>query len=181
MDLEKLRHTTAHVMAAAVCRLFENVLLDIGPPTDTGFYYDFDVSRRFAPEDFEAIEKEMARIVAANLPMERVEVSRSEAEALFKKSGQKYKLERLADIPEGESITLYKCGDFVDLCRGPHLATTGEIKAFKLLSVAGSYYRGLETNPMLQRIYGMSCISQKDLTYQIKQLEGAPIREPHRP
>ncbi|MEI6217317.1 MAG: threonine--tRNA ligase, partial [bacterium] len=108
MDLECLRHSTAHVMAAAVCRLFDNVQLDIGPSTETGFYYDFDLPKRLGPEDFAAIEKEMSRIVALNLPFERIEVSRQQAEDVLKKAGQKYKLERLADIPDGESITLYK-------------------------------------------------------------------------
>jgi threonyl-tRNA synthetase len=177
LDLEQLRHTTAHVMAAAVCRLFENVQLDIGPATETGFYYDFDIPRRITPEDFDAIEKEMEKIISANLPMERVEVSRDKAVATLQAAGQKYKIERLADIPEGETITLYKCGDFVDLCRGPHLESTGMIKAFKLLSVAGSYYRGVETNPMLQRIYGIAAVSKKELDARLKQLEEAKKRD----
>ncbi len=177
MDLEQLRHSTAHVMAAAVCRLFDDVQLDIGPATDTGFYYDFDLPRRLGPEDFESIEAEMARIVAERLPFERLEVDRGAAEEMLTKSGQKYKLERLADIPEGETITFYRCGDFIDLCRGPHLDSSGKIQAFKLLSVAGSYYRGIETNPMLQRIYGIAGQTPKELKVQLRQIEEAKKRD----
>lgn len=151
MDVHIMRHSAAHVMAAAVCRLFEHVRLDIGPATDDGFYYDFDLPHRLVPEDLPAIEQEMARLVQANIPFERFELDRAEAEALLTRLGQTYKLDRLRDIPEGEPISFYRCGDFQDLCRGPHLASTGELRAFKLLSVAGSYFRGLETNPMLQR------------------------------
>ena len=175
MDLERVRHSTAHVMAAAVTRLFENVQLDIGPATADGFYYDFDLPYRFTPEDFSRIEAEMARLVAANLPFERVEMTRTEAALALK--GQRYKLERLADIPEGETISFYRCGDFIDLCRGPHLGSTGEIPAFKLLSVAGSYYRGLETNPMLQRIYGIVAESARALQAQLDLLEEARKRD----
>jgi threonyl-tRNA synthetase len=177
LDLEQLRHSTAHVMAAAVCRLFDDVQLDIGPATDTGFYYDFDLPRRLGPEDFESIEAEMARIVAERLPFERLEVDRGAAEEMLTKSGQKYKLERLADIPEGETITFYRCGDFIDLCRGPHLDSSGKIQAFKLLSVAGSYYRGIETNPMLQRIYGIAGQTPKELKVQLRQIEEAKKRD----
>ena len=167
-------------MAAAVCRLYDNVLLDIGPATESGFYYDFDLPKRLAPEDFEAIEQEMASIVDADLPFERLELSRDEAGEVFRKMGQKYKVERLADIPEGETISLYRSGDFVDLCRGPHLARTGEIKAYKLLSVAGSYYRGLETNPMLQRVYGIVAESKEELARQLQQIEEAQKRDHRR-
>lgn len=164
-------------MAAAVCRLFDNVQLDIGPSTETGFYYDFDLPKRLGPEDFTAIEKEMSRIIGLNLPFERIEVDRAKATELLKSGGQKYKLERLADIPEGETITLYRCGDFIDLCRGPHLSGTGAIPAFKLISVAGSYYRGLETNPMLQRIYGIASESPQDLENTLNQIEEAKKRD----
>lgn len=164
MDLDCMRHSAAHIMAAAVCRLYENVLLDIGgPATEDGFYYDFDLPNRLSPEDLPAIEKEMARLIAENLPFERVEMSRDEARSLLESRGQRYKLERLADIPANETISFYRCGGFMDLCRGPHVERTGDIKAFKLLSVAGSYYRGLETNPMLQRVYGAAFASQADL------------------
>ena len=177
LDIEQLRHSTAHVMAAAVCRLFDNVQLDIGPSTETGFYYDFDLPERLGPENFAAIEKEMARIIALNLPFERFAVSREEAIKTLTAAGQKYKLERLADIPEGETITFYRCGDFIDLCRGPHLESTGAIKAFKLTSIAGSYYRGLETNPMLQRLYGIACDSTAELEKLLTQIEEAKKRD----
>jgi threonyl-tRNA synthetase len=166
-------------MAAAVCRLFENVQLDIGPSTDSGFYYDFDLPHRLTPEDLPAIEREMARLIAADLPFERLAPDRPEAEALLRERGQRYKLERLADIPAGETVTFYRCGDFLDLCRGPHVERTGQIKAFKLLSVAGSYYRGVETNPMLQRVYGIVALSQKELDEQVRRLEEA-LKRDHR-
>ncbi len=175
MDLETLRHSTAHVMAAAVARLFENVQLDIGPATDDGFYYDFDLPARITPEDFPRIEAEMSRIIKADYPFEQIQMSRAEAAEALR--GRKYKLERLADIPADEKITFFKCGDFVDLCRGPHLSRTGEIPAFKLLSVAGSYYRGLETNPMLQRVYGIAAQSAKDLEDYLNRLEEARKRD----
>lgn len=175
LQLETLRHSTAHVMAAAVCRLYENVHLDIGPSTDDGFYYDFDLTQRLTPDDFPAIEAEMAKIVAEDLPFERIEVSRAEAIKML--AGQKYKLERLNDIPEGEAISFYKCGTFFDLCRGPHLERTGQIRAFKLLSLAGSYYRGKETNPMLQRINGTAFTNDKQLGLYLKQLEEAKLRD----
>jgi threonyl-tRNA synthetase len=176
--LETLRHSTAHVMAAAVCRIFDDVQLDIGPSVDDGFYYDFDLPERMTPEDFEKIEAEMKAIVKEDLPFERIEVSREEAVKMLE--GQKYKLERLADIPEGEAITFYKCGDFFDLCRGPHLESTGQIRAFKILNVAGSYYRGKETNPMLQRLNGTAFTNDKQLNLYLKQLEEAKKRDHRR-
>ncbi len=177
-DLEILRHSTAHVMAAAVCRLFNNVKLDIGPSTDDGFYYDFDLEERITPEDFERIEAEMQKIVAEDLPFERIEVSRDEAKEMLK--GQKYKLERLADVPEGEAITFYKCGDFLDLCRGPHVESTGKLRTFKIMNVAGSYFRGLETNPMLQRLYGTAFTNPKQLRLHMKRVEEAKKRDHRR-
>ena len=179
MDLEILRHSTAHVMAAAVCRLYEKVQLDIGPSTDAGFYYDFDLPHRFTPEDFPLIEREMAKIMAEDVPFERLEMSRAEARAALEAAGQRYKLERLADIPEGETITFFRCGGFLDLCRGPHVARTGELKAFKISSVAGSYFRGIETNPMLQRLYGIVAQSQQELDEQVLRLEEA-LKRDHR-
>ncbi len=176
-DLYKMRHSAAHVLATAVCRIYPDAQLDIGPPTEDGFYYDFDLPHRFAPEDFVAIEAEMAKIIAEDQPFERIEVSRDEATKLILSKGQKYKIERLADIPEGETITLYKNGEFIDLCRGPHVESTGKIKAFKLLNVAGSYYRGKETNPMLQRLYGTAQISEKQLNVYLKLLEEAKLRD----
>jgi len=177
LDLDRLRHSTAHVMAAAICRLFEDVKLDIGPATDGGFYYDFDMPHRLAPEDFPAIEAEMARIVAEDVPFERYTTTRAEAQALLESRGQTYKLQRLSDIPEGEEISFYRCGDFTDLCRGPHVERTGELKGFKLTSVAGSYFRGKETNPMLQRIYGIAAESPKAIKVLLKQLEEAQKRD----
>lgn len=177
MDLEKMRHSAAHVMAAAVSRLFENVQLDIGPTIADGFYYDFDLPHRITPQDFPRIEKEMVRIIAEDLPFERLEMSRAEAEKTLKQQGQRYKLERLADIPEGETVSFYRCGNFSDLCRGPHVERSGEIKVCKLLSVAGSYYRGLETNPMLQRIYGTAFAAQKELDRYLARLEAAKARD----
>jgi threonyl-tRNA synthetase len=176
-DLYRMRHSAAHVMAAAVCRLFPDVQLDIGPPTDEGFYYDFDLPHRLSPEDFEALEQEMAKFIAEDHPFERMEVSRDEARKMIEDMGQRYKIERLADIPEGEAITFYKCGEFVDLCRGPHIERTGDVKAFKLLSVAGSYYRGIETNPMLQRLYATAFPTDKLLRVHLKQIEEAKLRD----
>ena len=176
-DLYKMRHSSAHILATAVCRLFPDAQLDIGPPTEDGFYYDFDLPHRLAPEDFPAIEAEMAKIIAEDQPFERIEVSRDEATKLILSKGQKYKIERLADIPEGETITLFKNGEFIDLCRGPHVESTGKVKAFKLLNVAGSYYRGKETNPMLQRVYGTAQLNEKQLNVFLKQLEEAKLRD----
>jgi threonyl-tRNA synthetase len=176
--LETLRHSTAHVMAAAVCRLYDDVQLDIGPSVENGFYYDFDLPGRITPGDFEKIEAEMKRIVAEDLPFERIEVSREEAQKML--ADQKYKLERLADIPDGEAITFYKCGGFCDLCRGPHLESTGQIRSFKILNVAGSYYRGKETNPMLQRLNGTAFTNEKQLKLYLKQLEEAKKRDHRR-
>lgn len=172
-----MRHSAAHVLATAVCRLYGDVQLDIGPPTDEGFYYDFDLPHRLTPEDFVRIEEEMARVIAEDQPFERIEATREEATSLIKGMGQKYKIERLADIPEGDAITFFRNGSFTDLCRGPHVESTGRIKAFKLLSVAGSYYRGKETNPMLQRVYGTAFTSEKQLGVYLKQLEEAKLRD----
>ena len=180
MSLAEMRHSAAHVMAAAVCRLFDDVKLDIGPATDDGFYYDFDLPRRLTPDDFEAIEAEMARIVAENLPFERFELSREETLERLGKAGQPYKVERLADIPEGEAISFYRCGGFEDLCRGPHVESTGRITAFKLTSVAGSYFRGIETNPMLQRLYGVVAESPKKLRMILSMIEEAKKRDHRR-
>lgn len=177
MDLERLRHSTAHVMAAAVCRLYENVQLDIGPATEDGFYYDFDLPKRLSSEDLPRIEKEMAVIVSARLPFERVEMSRADAETFLKSKGQRFKLERLADIPAGETISFYKCGDFTDLCRGPHVETTGDIKGFRLVSIAGSYFRGNERNPMLQRIYGVAAGTQGEVEEILRRVEEARQRD----
>jgi threonyl-tRNA synthetase len=176
-DLYRMRHSAAHVMAAAVCRLFEDVQLDIGPPTEDGFYYDFDMPHRLTPEDFESIEAEMNKIVAEDQPFEVMEVSREEARGIIDEKGQRYKVERLGEIPESDQITFYRNGEFLDLCRGPHVESTGKIKAFKLLSVAGSYFHGIETNPMLQRVYATAHPTDKLLRVYLKQLEEAKKRD----
>jgi len=174
-SMEIMRHSAAHVMAAAVCRIFDNVKLDIGPSTEDGFYYDFDMEHRLSPDDFKKIEKEIRRIINADLPFERIVVSRDEAGEYFKQ--QPFKLERLNDIPEGETVTLYRCGDFVDLCRGPHVEKTSDVGAVKLMSVAGSYYRGDEKNQMLQRLYGMADVSLEALKARLQQIEEAKKRD----
>jgi threonyl-tRNA synthetase len=178
--LDTLRHSSAHVMAAAVTRLFNPVRLDIGPATEDGFYYDLDLPHRLGPEDFGRIEEAMRELIRQDLPFERVETDRAEAQRLFEAAGQIYKLDRLAAIPEGEPITLYRCGDFVDLCQGPHLASTGQIPAFRLLSVAGSYFHGLETNPMLQRLYGTAFPTAAELDAHLARLEEAKLRDHRR-
>jgi len=175
-SLETLRHSAAHIMAAAVRRCFgDGVLFDIGPATADGFYYDFDMPHRLSADDFAKIETEMLNIVKANLPFERLEVPRAEAEKML--AGQRYKLERLADIPQGEAVTFFRCADFVDLCRGPHVATTGEVKGFKITAVAGSYFRGSEKNPMLQRLYGMAAATQSELDAELARIEEAKKRD----
>jgi len=175
--LDRLRHSAAHVMAAAVCRLYDDVQLDIGPATEDGFYYDFGLDQTFSPEDLEKIEAEMARIIGEDQPFERSVLSRQEAEAVLKEKGQGYKLDRLRDIPEDEPVTIYRNGDFMDLCAGPHVERTGAIKAFKLLSVAGSYFRGDEKNPMLQRIYGTAFPSKGELKQYLERIEEAKRRD----
>ena len=176
--IEVMRHSAAHVMAAAVCRLFKDVKLDIGPSTEDGFYYDFDLEHRLAPEDFPRIEAEMKAVIAEGLPFERAEVSREEAAKIF--ASQPYKLERLADIPEGEAVSLYSCAGFTDLCRGPHVATTAQVGAVKLMSVAGSYFRGSEKNPMLQRLYGMAEMTREALDATLARIEQAKLRDHRR-
>ena len=176
-DLAKMRHSAAHVMAAAVRHLWPDTKFDIGPSTEDGFYYDFDMEHRLTTEDFPAIEAEMAKIVAEDVPFVREEKTRNEVMNLMQGLGQTYKLERLADIPEGETITLYHSGDFTDLCRGPHVASSSAIKAFKVLSVAGSYFRGDERNPMLQRLYGTAFGSQADLDAFLQRREEAKKRD----
>jgi threonyl-tRNA synthetase len=175
--LEELRHSCAHVLATAVLRVFPEALLDIGPPTDTGFYYDFDLDHRFTQEDLERLEKEMRRIVGENQEFIRSEVSREEARRFFEEKGQTYKLGRLDDIPEGEAVSLYRNGEFTDLCAGTHVKSTGKIAAFKLLSIAGAYHRGDEKNKQLQRIYGTAFPSEKELKTYLEQLELAKQRD----
>ncbi|MCC6752336.1 MAG: threonine--tRNA ligase [Deltaproteobacteria bacterium] len=178
--LEQLRHSTAHVMADAVKRLFPAVKITIGPAIETGFYYDFDAPSPFSDEDLVRIEEEMRRIVAADLPFVREEVPRDQALELFRSMGEDYKVEILAGIPAGDTISLYRHGDFVDLCRGVHVERTGRIKAFKLTGVAGAYWRGDERNKMLQRIYGTAFFEEKDLKAHLEQLEEAKRRDHRR-
>lgn len=170
-SLETLRHSAAHVLAAAVVRLFPEAKYDIGPAIENGFYYDFDLPTALTAKDLEVIEREMKAIIKAKEKFEKLEVSREEAHRRLKELHQTYKLERLADIPENEAITLYQNGKFLDLCRGPHVFQTGEIKAVKLLSVAGCYYRGNHKNKQLQRIYGTAFDSEEALQEYLKRLE----------
>lgn len=180
-DQTTIRHSAAHVMAAAVQRLYPNAQFDIGPATDEGFYYDFDIpSHRLSEEDLPRIEEAMQQIVKERVPFSRLETSRHEAERMLRDAGQKYKLERLADISEGETVTFYECAGFTDLCRGPHVDNTAQIGAFKLLSVAGSYYRGDENNPMLQRVYGTAFADKKELKKHLNRLEEARQRDHRR-
>lgn len=177
-DLQRLRHSCAHIMATAVTRLWPDALLDIGPPTDEGFYYDFDLpSHRFSPEDFEKIEAEMQKVVKENQTFQKSIKSRDEALQFFKEKGQKFKVERLGDIPEGEEISFYQNGEFIDLCAGPHVMRTGNVKAFKLLRVASAYYRGNEKNPQLQRIYGTAFPNKTELEEWLKAQEEAKKRD----
>ena len=176
-DLERLRHSCAHVLATAVLRLWPETKLDIGPPTAEGFYYDFDLERRFSPEDFEAIEAEMKKVVKENQTFERSTKTRDEAKAFFEERGQSFKVERLADIPEDEEISFYQNGEFVDLCAGPHVMRTRNVKAYKLLRVAAAYYRGNENNPQLQRIYGTAFPNKTKLNEWLEAQEEARKRD----
>lgn len=175
--LEELRHSSAHVLAAAVLRLFPQTKLDIGPPTDSGFYYDFDLDHKFTAEDLIAIEAEMKQIIKENQKFERKEVSRQEAKDFFEKNGQFYKIGRLADISENSPISFYTNGEFTDLCAGTHVRFTKQIKAFKLLSIAGAYHRGDEKNKQLQRIYGTAFPSKEELDAYLQNLEQAKQRD----
>ena len=179
--IETIRHSASHLMAAAILELYPEVKFDIGPSTEDGFYYDFDFGTvKLSVEDLEKIEAKMAEIAAKKLPFERFEVSRDEALKMLTEKKQNFKVERLADIPEGEAISFYRCGDFVDLCRGPHVDNTGDIGAFKLTSIAGSYYRGKESNPMLTRIYGTAFADKKELKAYLTQIEEAKKRDHRR-
>ncbi len=179
-ELMRLRHSAAHMMAAAVCRLWPEARLDIGPPTEEGFYYDFDLPHRFSPEDFPRIEEEMRKIAKENQVFEKAIRTREEAQAHFAAKGQTYKLERLADIPEGEAISFFQNGEFVDLCAGPHVMRTGNVKAFKLLSVASAYFRGNEKNPQLQRLYGTAFRNKEELEKWVTMQEEAKRRDHRR-
>jgi len=172
-----LRHTASHILAQAVKKLFPNAKLAIGPAIDDGFYYDFDVDQAFTNEDLKAIEKEMTKIVKKNDRLERFELPRAEAIAFMEEKGEPYKVELINDLPEDAVISFYKQGDFTDLCAGPHLPSTGKVKAIKLMSVAGAYWRGSEKNKMLQRIYGTAFTNKEDLEAYITQREEALKRD----
>ncbi|NLN77326.1 MAG: threonine--tRNA ligase [Armatimonadetes bacterium] len=174
-DLHALRHSTAHVMAHAVKNLYPSARVAIGPSIEEGFYYDFDVDQPFTPEDLDKITAEMANVIKAANSFVRKEITRDEALALF--ADEPYKIELINDLPEDEVISIYEEGDFVDLCRGPHIDNAGEIKAYKLLKSSGAYWRGDERNAMLQRIYGTAFASKQELDDYLKMLEEAEKRD----
>ncbi len=171
------RHSTAHLTAQAVKRLFPDVQIGIGPPIENGYYYDFNPARPFTPEDLAAIESEMRKIIAEDHVIVRMDMPREEAIAIFEKQADALKVEIARGIPEGERVSCYRQGEFVDLCRGPHVASTGRLGVFKLTHTAGAYWKGDEHNPMLQRIYGASFLTQKELDEYLKRLEEAKERD----
>lgn len=171
------RHTASHVLAQAVKALYPDAKLAIGPAIDNGFYYDFDCAESFTTDDFKKIEKEMERVIKANYPLERFELPRAEALELMQSKGEPYKVELINDLPEDAVISFYRQGDFVDLCAGPHLPSTGYIKAVKIMSVAGAYWRGSEKNKMLQRLYATAFPKKADLEAYVQQLEEAKKRD----
>ncbi|MFC5468699.1 threonine--tRNA ligase [Cohnella suwonensis] len=177
--LEVMRHSTAHLLAQAIKRIYgaDNVKLGIGPVIEDGFYYDIDMEQSVSSEDLEKIEKEMEKIVKENLPITRREVSREEALRIFEEIADPYKIDLISSLPEGVAITIYDQGEFLDLCRGPHLPSTGRIKSFKLLSVAGAYWRGDSKNKMLQRIYGTAFVKKAELDEHLHFLEEAKKRD----
>lgn len=175
--LEVLRHSTAHLMAQAIKRLYKNAKFGVGPVIEGGFYYDMDLEESLTPEDLPLIEKEMKKIVNENLEIARIEVSRDEAISRFKEIGDEYKLELIDAIPADQQVTIYEQGEFFDLCRGIHVPSTGKIKEFKLLSVAGAYWRGDSKNKMLQRIYGTAFFKKEELSEHLRFLEEAKERD----
>jgi threonyl-tRNA synthetase len=178
--LDLIRHSTAHLMAQAVKRLFPETQVTIGPVIENGFFYDFAREEPFRPEDLEAIQAEMDKIVAEDLPVFREVMDRDEAIRFFRDQGEEYKAEIIADIPEGENISLYRQGDFIDLCRGPHIPSTGKLGAYKLTKLAGAYWRGDSRNEMLQRIYGTAWGDKKQLKSYLQRLEEAEKRDHRR-
>ena len=170
-------HTTSHIMAQAIKRLYKNVKLAIGPAIDAGFYYDFDTDYRFSEADFEKIEAEMKKIIKEDLPIERFELPRDEAIKLMKDAGEDYKVELIEDLPEDEVLSFYKQGEFTDLCAGPHLMSTGKVKCVKIMSTSGAYWRGDENNKMLQRIYGISFPKASLLEEHLQMLQEAKERD----
>jgi threonyl-tRNA synthetase len=177
---EAFRHTSSHILAQAVQRLYKDTKLGIGPAIRDGFYYDFDPKENFAPEDLQKIEEEMRKIVKEDLDVERVEMSREEAIEFFKERGEKYKVELIEDLPEDVAISCYRQGEFIDLCAGPHLPSTGRVKAVGLLNLAGAYWRGSEKRPMLQRVYGTSFPKKNLLEDHLHRLEEAKKRDHRR-
>ncbi|KPC54560.1 threonine--tRNA ligase [Amantichitinum ursilacus] len=175
--LDVIRHSTAHLLAYAVKSLFPDAQVTIGPVIDEGFYYDFSYSRPFTPEDLAAIEKKMAELAKQDIPVERYELSRDEAVAYFKGIGEKYKAEIIESIPADQTLSLYREGDFTDLCRGPHVPSTGKLKVFKLMKVAGAYWRGDSKNEMLTRVYGTAWAKKEDLDAYLHRLEEAEKRD----
>ena len=172
-----IRHSTAHLMAQAVKRLYPDAQVTIGPVIEDGFYYDFAYDKGFTPEDLENIQAEMEKIVAEDIQVERTVMDRDEAVTFFREMGEEYKAKIIADIPAGEQISLYRQGDFIDLCRGPHIPNTGKLKAFKLTKLAGAYWRGDSNNEMLQRVYGTAWGNKKDLKKYLHRIEEAAKRD----
>ena len=176
--LEELRHSASHILATALLRIFPDAKLDIGPPTDSGFYYDVDLDHKLTNDDLTKLEVEMKKVADENQPFLRKEVSREEAIEIIRSRGQeRYKLGRLADIPEGEKISFYQNGEFMDLCAGTHVRYSSKLKAFKLLSIAGAYHRGDEKNKQLQRIYGTAFPTKEELAQHLDRLEQAKARD----
>lgn len=175
--LDTLRHSCAHVMAHAIKEIFPQANFGVGPPVENGFYYDVELEHRLSEEDLERIEKRMAELIKENKPFEKKVISRNDALEHFKKIGEKYKVEIIGQINESDDISTYSENGFTDLCRGPHVESTGDIKAFKLLSVAGAYWRGDENNAMMQRVYGTAFFSEKELRAYLKQIEEAKKRD----
>ena len=170
-------HTSSHIMAQAIKRLYGDVKLTIGPAIENGFYYDFDTEKHFSEEDFEKIEEEMKKIIKEDLPIERYSLPREEAIKFMEENGESYKVELIEELPEGEEISFYKQGEFVDLCAGPHLMSTGKVKIVKLLSASGAYWRGNENNKMLQRVYGISFPKKSQLEDYLNLLQEAKERD----
>ena len=175
--LEVIRHSTAHLMAMATQQLFPGVQVTIGPVIEDGFYYDFATANNFSPEDLEKIERRMEEIVADDLPVERIVCSRERAVEMFRNMGERYKVQIIQELPEDEEISIYRQGAWMDLCRGPHVPSTGKLKAFKLTKVAGAYWRGDSSNEMLQRIYGTAWANKKQLKQYLRRIEEAEKRD----
>ena len=175
--VEIIRHSTAHLLAQAVQQLFPGTQVTIGPTVENGFYYDFATGHNFTPEDLERIEKRMEELASADLPVERVVYSREQAIDLFRNMGEHFKVQIIEDLPGGEEISIYKQGEWMDLCRGPHVPTTSKLKAFKLTKVAGAYWRGDANNQMLQRIYGTAWGNKKELKAYLNRIAEAEKRD----